>query len=107
MGSSDVGGFLRVYDCGLTFARLRAVFVRQVVLACVLMSFAAFGPPAAAAGKIKHVLVIYASDRLLPANIEADIGIREALAESDPSAVVSAEFSTFRASMPKLIIAPS
>jgi signal transduction histidine kinase len=56
------------------------------------MSFAAFGPPAAAAGKIKHVLVIYGNDRLLPANIEADAGLREALTESDPSVVVSDEF---------------
>jgi hypothetical protein len=56
------------------------------------MSFAAFGPPAATAGKIKHVLVIYGTDRLLPANIEADAGFREALAESDPSTVVSAEY---------------
>ena len=50
------------------------------------------GPPAIAAGKIKHVLVIYAADRLLPAAIEDDIGIREALAKSDPSAVVNDEF---------------
>jgi signal transduction histidine kinase len=63
-----------------------------VVLACVLMSIAAFVPPAAAGGKIRHILVIYAADRLLPANIEADGGLREALAESDPSTVVSDEF---------------
>jgi signal transduction histidine kinase len=56
------------------------------------MCFAAFASPAAAAGRIKHVLVIYANDRLLPANIEADSGLREALAESDPSTVVSEEF---------------
>jgi len=56
------------------------------------MGFAAFGPPAAAAGNIKHVLVIYANDRLLPANIEGDGGLREALAESDPSVVVNDEF---------------
>jgi len=66
--------------------------VTQVILACVFVGFAAFGPPAAAAGSIKHVLVIYAADRLLPAVIEDDIGIREALAKSDPSAVVNDEF---------------
>jgi len=58
----------------------------------MLVGFAAFGRPAIAAGKIKHILVIYAADRLLPAVIEDDIGIREALAKSDPSAVVNDEF---------------
>ena len=41
---------------------------------------------------IKHVLVIYSNDRLEPANVEVDSGFREALAESDPSALVDAEF---------------
>ena len=67
-------------------------FVRQVVLACALVGFAALGPGAIAAGNIKHVLVIYTSDRLLPATVEGDSGIREAIAESDPSVVVNAEF---------------
>ncbi len=83
---------LRAYNCGLPYERQHASFVRQVVLACIFVGFAAFGPPAIAAGKIKHVLVIYAADRLLPAVIEDDIGIREALAKSDPSAVVNDEF---------------
>jgi signal transduction histidine kinase len=84
--------FFRGYDGGLPFARLRAVFVRQAVLACALMSFAAFGPSAAAAVKIKHVLAIYSYDRLEPPNVEIDSGFREALAESDLSAEVDAEF---------------
>ena len=84
--------FLRAYHCRLPYERRHASFVRQVVVACILVGFAALGPPAIAAGKIKHVLVIYAADRLLPAAIEDDIGIREALAKSDPSAVVNDEF---------------
>src|SRR5208337_1009320 len=83
---------LRAYHCGLPRERQHASFVRQVVLACILVGFAALGPGAIAAGNIKHVLVIYANDRLLPANIEGDAGLREALAESDPSAVVNEEF---------------
>ena len=62
--------FLRAYHCRLPYERRHASFVRQVVVACILVGFAALGPPAIAAGKIKHVLVIYAADRLLPAAIE-------------------------------------
>jgi hypothetical protein len=93
MGSVLSGAcLLRAYHCGLPHKRQHASFVRQVVLACIFVGFAAFGSPAIAAGKIKHVLVIYANDRLLPANIEADSGLREALADSGPSTLVSEEF---------------
>jgi hypothetical protein len=84
--------YLRAYHCVLPRERRCAAFVRQLVIASVLVSLASFGPPAIAAEKIKHVLVIYTNDRLLPANIEGDAGLREALAESDPSAVVNDEF---------------
>ena len=83
--------FLRGYDYRPPCERQRAVFVRQVVFVCVLVGIA-LGPAPIAAEKIKHVLVVYTSDRLLPATIESDAGLREAIAESDPSAVVSAEF---------------
>ena len=83
---------LHAYDCIRARSKRRAGAVWQFAFAALVVGFAAFGPPAAAAGKIKHVLVIYANDRLLPANIEVDGGLREALAELDPSAVVSDEF---------------
>ncbi len=85
-------GLLRAYRCGLPHARPCAAFVRHAVFAWMVVGFAAFSQPAIAEGKIKHVLVIYTSDRLLPATVEGDSGIREAIAESDPSAVVNAEF---------------
>ena len=65
---------------------------RAFVFACALLGLATFGPPASAATEIKHVLIIYANDRLLPATVEVDIGIRDGVAESDPTAVVSDEF---------------
>jgi signal transduction histidine kinase len=83
---------LRADDCGLPLAQKSTELVRQVVLASILVGLAAFGPPASAAGNIKHVLVIYTTDRLLPATVEGDSGLREALAESNPDAVVNAEF---------------
>lgn len=73
--------FLRAHDSRL-----------QVVFACMLVGLAAAGPSAIVAGSIKHVLLIYGNDRMLPAGIEADSGFRETLAASDPSAVVNAEY---------------
>jgi signal transduction histidine kinase len=52
----------------------------------------AFGVPAIAAGKHKSVLVLYANSRLLPANIDADRGLRETIENSDPRAELNAEF---------------
>jgi signal transduction histidine kinase len=66
--------------------------VSKFAFAALVAALTALWPASVAAGKIKHVLLIYANDRLLPAVIEGDSGIREALAESDPSAVVNAEF---------------
>jgi signal transduction histidine kinase len=65
---------------------------RTVVFAIALLGIATLGAPASAATKIKHVLIIYANDRLLPATVEGDIGIREGVAESDPTALLSDEF---------------
>ena len=66
--------------------------VSQFAFAALVVGLAALVLPSIAAAKIKHVLIIYANDRLLPAVIEGDSGFREALAESDPSALVNAEF---------------
>lgn len=38
--------------------------------------------PAAPAGENRHVLVLYSNDRLLPANLEFEAGLREILADS-------------------------
>ena len=85
-------GHLHVHDGSQGCARRRGGAVSQFAFAALVVGLAAFGPPAIAAGEIKHVLVIYSNDRLEPANVEVDSGFREALAESDPSALVDAEF---------------
>ena len=84
--------WLHPYDCSRARSQRRGGAVWQFAFAALVFGFAAVGPLAAADGKIKHVLVIYANDRLLPVNIEVDASFREALAESNPSAVVSDEF---------------
>jgi hypothetical protein len=53
---------------------------------------AVFSLPTLAAGKTKHVLVLYAHNRLLPANVEFDRGLQEAIANTDPSVEASVEF---------------
>lgn len=45
-----------------------------------------------AAASVRHVLVLYENNRLLPANVQADRGINEVISSSDESTVVSAEF---------------
>jgi signal transduction histidine kinase len=85
-------GHLHVHDGSQGCAPRRGGPVSQFAFAALVVSLAAIGPPAIAAGEIKHVLVIYSNDRLEPANVEVDSGFREALAESDPSALVDAEF---------------
>jgi signal transduction histidine kinase len=73
-------------------ARANALVERKVVFASLFLCLATFGAPAYAATKIKHVLIIYTNNRLLPATVEGDIGIRDGVSESDPTAVVSDEF---------------
>lgn len=64
----------------------------QFAFAALVVCLGALGSPSIAAGNIRHVLLIYGYDRMLPGNIELDSGFREALAKSDPSAVVNAEY---------------
>ena len=45
-------------------------------------------PPALAASETKNVLVLYSNGRLLPANVEADRGIRETIRSSEHRPVV-------------------
>lgn len=54
-----------------------------VVACCFLFA------PAALAGETRHVLVLYSNNRLLPANLEFEAGLRETLANSTE---LSAEF---------------
>jgi signal transduction histidine kinase len=84
--------WLHPYDCRRARSQRRASAVWQFAFAALLLGFGAVRPLTAADGKIKHVLVIYANDRLLPVNIEVDASFRGALAETNPSAVVSDEF---------------
>jgi hypothetical protein len=85
-------GWLHAYEGSCACSLRRGGAVSLFAFAALVVGLAALGPPSVAAGNIKHVLIIYANDRLLPAVIEGDSGIREALAESDPSAVVNGEF---------------
>jgi hypothetical protein len=79
----------RTYQGSRARSAPRGGAVSKFAFAALVAALTALWPASVAAGKIKHVLVIYANDRLLPAVIEGDSGIREALAESDPSAVVN------------------
>ena len=85
-------GRLHAHDGSPACARQREGAAWQAALAARVVGLAAFAPPAVAAGKIEHVLVIYGNDRPLPVGIEADSGLREALAKSDPSAEVDNEY---------------
>jgi len=58
----------------------------------LFVGLAAFGLPAWAAAEGKHILIIHANNRLLPAIIEFERGLREALEGSDPATELSAEF---------------
>src|SRR5271157_2345370 len=80
------------YNRGVTRARRRAALVRQFFLACVVVGLALSGASAIAAGTARHVLVIYDFSRLLPAVSEADGGLLESLAGSEPTIDVSYEF---------------
>src|SRR5271167_3533159 len=70
-------------------ARLAVRFARAWVIGCLVF---AFGAPAIAAEKARHVLVLYGNNRLLPANVELDAGLHETFAKADPYAELSAEF---------------
>lgn len=67
---------------------------RSVSLVSLLV--AAFGlscaPAAAALQTGKTVLVLFSSARLLPANVEGERGLREAIAKADPDVELFAEF---------------
>lgn len=59
---------------------------------CAGFAVLALVVPVSAAEPAKHVLVLYDNSRLLPANVQADRGINEAISSSNERTVVSAEF---------------
>jgi hypothetical protein len=65
----------------MLFARmLRSAAGRILCLCCLGHAFALAPLAAMADHKAANVLVIYSNGRLLPANVEADRGLREGLA---------------------------
>jgi signal transduction histidine kinase len=81
-------GYSRDWGNSAKVARLEST----LIFALLILSLALFPVPAMTAGKPKHVLVIYAASRLLPAILEADRGLLEALTAADPTTELSAEF---------------
>lgn len=57
----------------------RSSLVWLLVACCFLLA------PPALAGKARHVLVLYSNNRLLPANLEFEAGLRETLVNSAES----------------------
>ncbi|MBK6556520.1 MAG: GHKL domain-containing protein [Comamonadaceae bacterium] len=78
----------------MLFARmLRSAAGRILCLCCLAHAFALAPLAAMADHKAANVLVIYSNGRLLPANVEADRGLREGLAAAaGPAANVFDEF---------------
>jgi signal transduction histidine kinase len=78
----------------MLFARmLRSAAGRILCLCCLGHAFALAPVAAMADHKAANVLVIYSNGRLLPANVEADRGLREGLAgRAGPAANVFDEF---------------
>ncbi len=78
----------------MLFARmLRSAAGRIVCLSLLVQGLALAPLPAMADQKAANVLVIYSNGRLLPANVEADRGLREGLAgAAGPAANVFDEF---------------
>ena len=83
----------RRYQARPVLLRLAHSLIRSAN-ACVIVSLLVFGTTsAAAAEKTRNVLVLYNSTRVLPANIESDQGIREALdIQADGSIELFAEY---------------
>lgn len=75
-------------------ARRGASPTRALVLSVSLSVVALAGTVVskAAATSSRHVLVLYENNRLLPANVQGDRGINEAISGSNENTVVSAEF---------------
>ena len=62
--------------------RLARTAMQLAVASVIVALFAGVCLPATAAGETKNVLVLYSNGRLLPANIEVDHGLREAIQNS-------------------------
>ena len=81
-----------IHDGSRDCSRRREGAVWQAAFAALIVGLLAFGPPAIAAGTSKHVLVIYANNRLVPAVSEVDRGLFDSLQSPDTRRVMSAEF---------------
>src|SRR4051794_5472914 len=69
--------------------RKLALFIASLLVVFVAPLY--YGP-ALAAEKVKRVLVLFANNRLLPADIEADKGLSEVIASSGSGTDVRTEF---------------
>lgn len=77
-----------VNDLRVPLARLLA----GALVVALASSACAAGEQGAGGASGKHLLVLFSNNRLLPANVEADRGIRSKLQGLQPDAEISAEF---------------
>jgi len=70
------------YAIAFCTRRLARTAVQFAVASVIVALFAGVCLPVTAAGETRNVLVLYSNGRLLPANIEVDHGLREAIRAS-------------------------